>query len=100
MVADLLPSLVLVAGIGLLFLSGLDRDRSEKRLAVRLRQDGRREVVSEMRFREKAGAMDDDPCRPGSFEEPCEPDHESEPLLLPLTLLAAPPVLLAVAVLT
>lgn len=100
MVADLLPSLVLVAGVGLLFLLGLDRNRSEKRLAVRLRQDGRREVVSEMLLREEAAATDSDLCRPGSFEEPCEPGQEGEPLLLPLTLLTAPPVLLAVAFLT
>ncbi len=100
MVADLMPSLVLLAGVGLLFLLGIDRNRSEKRLAVRLRRDGRREVVSEMRFREEAGATDGDPCRPDSFDEPCEPDREGEPLLLPLALLTAPPVLVAVAVLT
>ena len=100
MVADLLPSLVLVAGVGLLFLLGLDRNRSEKRLAVRLRRDGRREVVSEMRLREEAQASGGDPCRLGSIEEPCGPDEEGDPLLLPLTLLTAPPVLLAVAVLT
>ncbi len=100
MVADLLPSLVLVAAVGLLLLLGVDRGRSEKRLAVRLRQDGRREVVSEMRFRDEAEASSGDHCRQGSFEEPGEPDHEREPVLLPLMLLTAPPVLLAVAVLT
>lgn len=98
MVVDLLPILVVAGGLGLLFLVGPDSQRPRSRLTVRLRHDGRREVVGEQRaFHETTG---DEAAPRHPDDEPNTPGRGRDPRLLPLTLLTAPPVLLTIALLT